>query len=313
MKGELIVIKKSRKILLLCLLLILICSSCKKAIIDTKNSDITYPTNQSTPTAIQEQLSPTPTSVPSEQLELQDVQYDEVSFQDMYTINYSENKGIAIDLNGDSQKELIFVDKIGVYINGTLYQDVIGHTNYLYEGYKTWWLLDIDKDDQLFELLFINVLGEFVVYHFTDSFQLVGNFNNYHTDKDIRYASFSENKNISFEYMANVLERTLQELTFCLDADGKLTVVPGNYEINYDCTLQLLKEIVLFSEKDLKSDFCTVNPQMLTLKKTDGCNWTYVVADDGSKGWIYTEKNSSNLNGDEKYIGDYFSGFNTAG
>ena len=90
--------------------------------------------------------------------------------------------------------------------------------------------------------------------------------------------------------------------------------MPGEYEITNDTKLTLLKEIKLFSEKDINSDYNIVQPQVVSLKMTDGVHWTYVIAEVGTEGWIYTETiDEKKIVNKELGIYECFEGFDTAG
>lgn len=310
------------KMLITLLCIILICSSCTKKMINSDNSIVSSPVDINvSPTIIVEDNSDVksditlaPTYPPMEKNLITKISYEDITVGDMYTVNFKENHGIAIDLNGDDKKERIYVNNDGVYVNDIFYENILGHTLNQYEGYKTWWLLDINKEDDLVELIFVDTQGEIDVWHYTDSFYLIGNFRNYNTDKDIRYANFTDNNSISFEYTAYVLERSLLDLTYYLDPEGLLSIMPGEYEITNDTKLTLLKEIKLFSEKDMNSDFNIAQPQVMSLKMTDGLHWTYVIAEDGTEGWIYTETiNDKTIVNEELDKFEYFEGFDTAG
>lgn len=299
----------------------LIYSSCAKKNINSDNNITSSPDNNVSPTLLPKDnsdvntdITVAPISPVLDDINSSNITYEDITFEDMYTVNFKENCGVSIDLNGDEKKEHIYVYKEGIYINNIFYDNILGSTLYQYEDYKSWWLLDVDKEDDLIELLFVNTKGEFDVWHYTDTFSLVGNFTNYNTDKDIRYANFINNKSITFQYSANVLERSLLDLTYFLDSEGKLVIMPGEYTIPNDTKLSLLKEIKLYSKKDLSSDFSIVQPQDITLVKTDGLHWTYVIAEDGTEGWIYTETiNDKTIVNKELVKYEYFEGFDTAG
>ncbi len=273
---------------------------------DAKNGEVTI-----SPTMMEITNIPSPTA---EAVIFPDIQYESIYIKNKVTVEYKENHGISIDLNGDGCEEQIYIYKEKLYLNGILNDDVQLDAFYWEKDLESCWLIDIDKEDRLIELLTLSTTDDSInVWHYIDSFQLIGSFMA-NTQKRICDATFHDNNLISFLYRADILEHITLEFNFYLDTDGKLSIQPGDYRIDDNKTLTLLKEIKLFSKKDLNGDYIIAKPQIVTLKITDGSHWTYVVGEEGAKGWIYSEKvGTTTIVNKESDKNDYFEGFDTAG
>lgn len=245
------------------------------------------------------------------------VAYEAAEFTDMIEIHGEEGKGIQTDLDGDGEQDYIYVSKGALYINDVKYAGIVAD-DYTYDEYeecRTWWLMDIVKDDGMLEMLFPdNTTSGYEMYHYSaDTLVLIGGMREGYFERTICNPIFVDDKTISCMIFTRVLEQGWLDAYCSLDENGLFVIVPGDYAVD-DVVLTATQEIKLYKEKDMAGAFTVAVPQEMTLTKTDGRHWTYLVAEDGTEGWVYTEYvDNKNIVNKEVQADECFEGFSTAG
>ena len=135
----------NRKLFLLLTACLLFLTACTQKMNPVNPTDTPAPTG--TPI-----LTPTPTPTPRIALEKQ-VSYDTVTVNGLQEIQCGEDKGIALDLNGDGAVEQIYLAPEGIYINNYLEE-----LNYSWEnaGVSYWekfWIVDLNTADNYINLI----------------------------------------------------------------------------------------------------------------------------------------------------------------
>lgn len=277
-------------------------------------------------------LAPTGKSIPTaaEDLIVDGIAYTPVSFDRRLFVEFHDAKGILCDLNGDGTEEKIHYSCDGLKINGEIvyeykpsnYSTPSSFYDLVSKGIV---LIDIDRDDGLIEVL----MGEFDkpgrpigIFHYADEFYSITNGMNLTgdmlpTNDDSNTFVFTtnpefiDNNRIKALSWCHVLDSNLYYMAeFELNSEGLLSLIPSDYEIRDERTLTLTNEIELYSEKDLNGSYIKVSPQTVALVKTDAIEWIYLVAEDGSEGWVHCKDFIVNDKYDKQ---EYFQGFNTAG
>lgn len=248
-----------------------------------------------------------------------EVVYENVEFADILEIHSEDGKGIRVDLDGDGKEDNIYVCRGALYINDVKYTGIIEQQAYVYDEFessRTWWLMDIVKEDGRIEMLFpeITTVGYRMYHYDTDTLMLIGEMYESASQGDAirRHLSFADDKTISCLVNARVLENVRMNAYCSLDENGMFAIVPGDYAVD-NVVLTATQEIRLYADKDADGAFAAAAPQKMTLTKTDGVHWNYLVAEDGTEGWVYTEYIDyvKFVNGVEAE--ECFEGFSTAG
>ncbi len=248
---------------------------------------------------------------------LPEIAYEKVEVKDLLEIHNQDGKGIEVDLNGDEVPEQIYAYQEGLLINGVLYKGMI-KSNSVYdedEMYRTWWLMDVVKGDGKLEMVFLDPASEnaYSMYHYDETLIMIGNTTKYdEIQNSINDPIFVDESKILVTVCTFLLDGTYLDAYCTLDKNGIFVIVPDEYEM--ESSLQVIKDLKLYSEKQQDASYVIVEPQEVKLTKTDGANWIYIVAEDGKEGWIHIEhvKDGTIVNkeGNRK---EFFEGFSTAG
>ncbi len=249
----------------------------------------------------------------------EEVVYEELQFTNPMTIPNEPNKGWMIDLNGDGKLDKMYFGKWGLMLNGKAYlQDQI---NGYSDPIEEWWLIDIDKEDGMLELILEAVVDGgygYNVFHYDGTeVKNVGYSSSKHHEVSIINPVFLDDGTILCEnFYTGALEKMNVVVQLGFDENGQLTEIEKEYEVSDDVTLTLISEITFYAERSMASESIRVAPgQKVHLTKTDIAHWIYLVAEDGSEGWIYhepAETERGTINGDKK-VKEYFTDFITAG
>ncbi|MBQ9120720.1 MAG: M56 family metallopeptidase [Lachnospiraceae bacterium] len=252
-----------------------------------------------------------------EQARTEPIVYEELKVTNPMTIRNEPGKGYLIDLNGDGVQEQLHISKWGVFVNGKISPYVVDSAMGV-EYQADWWLIDIDSKDGMLELIFPadGSGGDCGVFH-CDGTKLynIGYVNFSYSEPSIINPIFLEDGTILCRNFIRPLEQMSLVTQMKLDEQDRLVIVEQEYEIEQEITLTLCEEISFFAERSMESDFVRVAPQKVWLTKTDGYEWTYLVAEDGSEGWVHYVSGwqvENKINGG-KDAREVFEGFSTAG
>ena len=242
------------------------------------------------------------------------VTYTPLSFVDHVALEQIPGEGWLVDLNGDGEQEKLYINADGVYING--------EKKFMFSKKQTFWMLDIDTTDNMYELLTSS--GNLYIYDGAE-FQCV---------KGIRECYFtdggSDNSKILKRYFGTLNEFTridehtisfedyfwewnsfFAEAQYTLDEHHNLQAIPQEYEIwdakrinNLFCFVDAeeyspgtsVKKIKLYEERNAESAYEEVYfLEGVSLLKTDLAGWYYLETEDGKMGWIYREQDDEKI------------------
>lgn len=238
----------------------------------------------------------------------ENVNYTPLSFVDHVALEQVPGEGWTIDLNGDGEQEKLYINPNGVYING--------EKKFLFSYKQSFWLLDIDTTDNMYELLTSS--GSMYIYD-GNEFQCVKGIEEFYfaeesigEPKTLRryFGTLSEftridEHTISFEDCFHKWTTFFAEAQYTLDENHCLQVVPQEYDIQTrnqgDCIISydskdysedvIVKKFKLYAERNLDGEYEEV--LLLTdvrLLKSDCVEWIYAEAADGLSGWLHCDE-----------------------
>ncbi len=243
----------------------------------------------------------------------EDVKYAPLSFVDHVALEPVSGEGWLVDLNGDGKEEQLYINGNGVYING--------EKEFVYAEPWSFWLLDIDTTDAMYELttgsgtMYIYDGKDFRKVKGVDAYlvpeESAGNGTYFMKRQIATLNAFTriDEHTISFkDYFHDWLD-FFAEAQYTLDENHYLQVVPQEYEIQvveqqistllYGVDYYkdgvpgfLVSEIRVYTEKSLDSSYTEeMWLENVTLSKSDCVEWIYAETADGISGWLYYDKN----------------------
>jgi len=244
----------------------------------------------------------------------EEVNYTPLSFVDHVALEQIPGEGWLVDLNGDGEQEKLYINEKGVYING--------EKKFMFSNKKTFWMLDIDTTDKMYELLtsggdlyiydgaeFQCVKGIQEIYFADGSAGTIKTFKRYFGTLN-EFTRIDEHT-ISFEDCFLGWHRFFAEAQYTLDENHNLQPVPQEYEIrdakrinNLFCFVDAeeyspgtsVKKIKLYEKRNAESAYEEVFfLEGVTLLKTDLAGWYYLETEDGKKGWINREQDDEKI------------------
>ncbi len=239
------------------------------------------------------QPTTTPTGVPV--LE-EEVSYSiELTVADSMELHPIEGKGWTIDLNRDGTPERLYADDRGIYINECWVLEPE------YGRYDAFWLMDIDTEDDIIELMiYCDMAYELYCYGAdgvlkctdTNACGMYGSTSGtFEQATDIRRPKRLDNQTIAFQTASLYFDYYVMTLSYRLDETHNLRVVPQEYELSepspmaYIDTTQPLK---LYTSRSFDSEYLEVTePALFMVTKIDGVEWVYLSErHTGRGGWI---------------------------
>lgn len=248
--------------------------------------------------------SPKPSPTPLVFLEKTDVVYETLSFTDSIELNQTEGYGWLIDLDGDGFKDKLYAAPDGIYINELrvlLNQTDTGiiaqSSDYVF------WLLDIDTEDDSFELM-TYTFPSYNLYYYTSKQGLItithdacGFFNydaSFEDVVDIRRPIRIDPHTIAFSDRHDVFDAYFLTAAYRFDENHNLVVVQQEYEIIDKHPIAYInteKKLRLYAERNLSGAYIEVDgPQVYMLTKSDAVSWIYLENVFGISGWIYYDR-----------------------
>lgn len=230
------------------------------------------------------------------------VEYESVEVTDILALYAQENKGVEIDLNGDGKADRISCRGGKLVINDEVYNAPL---------YQDWYLLDIVKDDCMVELLIRDEFQQFyMLAHYTAEGTLKWLTEGIRMGEN-QFPVFVDDKTVRLHRRLYVLDQYGMYVDCTLNENGEIVIIPGDYYTEAEWLLTTKKEVKLYAQKDLAGEYTVLTAgQQVRQTKTDCRNWTFLIAEDGTQGWVYTDEDGLNGEGSSE---DYFAGFNTAG
>lgn len=238
------------------------------------------------------------------ELELkEEITYQPLSFTDQIALNYTPGEGWSIDLNGDGTEEQLYITGNRVYLNEKM------ALSYKPERNISFWLLDIDTTDGMYELLDEN--GSMFIYNGSIFCQVTGVDEKYFvTDKTGASYTF-------MKYFCTLPEFTrIDEHTICFEDSffmGVSFFTNAYYTLDENHGLQLIPqeyEVKLYTQtpdanwyhesRDKDGGFRVYKDRNLageyeeafyltgaSMKKSDCVEWAYIESENGLNGWLY--------------------------
>lgn len=231
----------------------------------------------------------------------EDVNYTALSFTDHVALEQIKGEGWTIDLNGDGIPENLYIDANGVFVNG--------ERKFLFSNKQSFWLLDIDTTDSMYELLNSNgdmyiydgkkfqcVKGIEAIYFAEESVGTPKTFKRYFGTLN-EFARIDEHT-ISFEDYFSMGAGFFAVAQYALDENHGLQVIPQEYDITVkkqvfniewgDDNNSQTKNFKLYAERDLTGDYVEVSElSEISMLKSDCVEWVYVESVNGLSGWFY--------------------------
>ncbi|MBP3610688.1 MAG: hypothetical protein J6J42_10180 [Lachnospiraceae bacterium] len=288
-----------RKWTLLCILLLLMLVSGCQTNKEQEKETVGGVTVTSTPTpAVTPTPEPTITPTPVITLSVP-VTYRPVEpkAEGLTEIQCSEGEGIELDLNGDGAPEQIYTAEEGIYINGIL-QEQDFRWKFYYRPFdpdyrqmwETYWIVDVDKEDKYYNLIFFTELGshgEEVLTYYSDILH------------DIAYLEARGGAFTNAEYYGNgiflaknrpwgPLFQYLTGITYRLDEEGGITRVGDYIPLSTPYVFELVEIIDMYLEDNLESPTKRVEAQTVQMLGSSR-DWVKFRLEDGTEAWIYVE------------------------
>lgn len=234
--------------------------------------------------------------------------YQPLTFIDHVALEYKQDTGWLVDLNGDGVEEQLYINGNSVFIDEKM------QLSYKVDRTVSFWLLDIDTTDGIYELL--DESGSMYIY----------------TGKELRGVKgiqriYFENKQTEDEIILSVYKGTLHEFTridehtimfencffmeasffvnahYILDETHGLQLVPQVYDVvlekpiidvmwyHYDKNQG--RNFKIYQDRDLNGDYVETHTlKGASLKKSDCVEWAYIEIENGLSGWLYFGRES---------------------
>lgn len=226
--------------------------------------------------------------------------YKKLSFTDHVALTQVTGEGWTVDLNGDGTLENLYINANGVFVNGK--------SKSVFSNKQSFWLLDIDTTDNMYELL--NSSGDMYIYD-GNKFQCVKGIQEvYFADgsddpKDFTryFGSLNEftridEHTITFEDRFFMTTSFFANAVYVLDENHNLQVVPQAYEVTPRDEMNAIvwknyydngeKNFRLYAEPDQSSTYVeTTELSGVDLLKSDCVEWVYLETESGLAGWLY--------------------------
>lgn len=242
----------------------------------------------------------------------ENVVYEYLQFTDHVELLATEGKGWLLDLNGDGNIDKIYLNKKGLFINNQLVQkkeDIITSE----QAYSIW-VLDIDTEDQKYELMmqYGNIL---YVYDGKGLCGTKGILSMLHGGKNAIW-NFEriDERTISFRDWHFIFDSYPMNASYRLNEKHELVVVPQEYILETPHLFAYVdeeNELKLYRERDLQGEYVTIKGiRLFLLTKSDGVNWVYLKSPYYESGWIYCEETEQGVLVNRETTGDAFVGYN---
>ena len=232
-----------------------------------------------------------------------EVTYRTLTFTDHVALDYKPGEGWLVDLNGDGTEEQLYITGNRVYLNEKM------ALSYKPEKNISFWLLDIDTTDGMYELLDEN--GSMFIYNGSYFCQVTGVDEKYFvTDKTGEEYTFMryfctlpeftriDKHTISFEDNFFMETSFFANACYTLDENHGLQLIPQEYEVTlhkpvnnvrwYNYAKNKDKLFRVYKDRDLAGEY--VEAEELTgakMTKSDCVEWAYIEIENGLSGWLY--------------------------
>lgn len=227
------------------------------------------------------------------------VEYECISIEDTsLQLIGEEAKGWKIDINSDDIPEKIYMNSIGIYIDGILAISAEDCGENL-----CFWLVDIDKGDGYIELLtYHDMAYDLWYYDKKGNIKSAGKsvcgwydvYAEYNKATDIRKPIRIDEQTVSFKDWFFLFDSYSMNAYYQLDEKHQLYPVPKEYEIENPHPIAFInqnKTLKLYHERDRQGNFSIISePTVFMLTKSDGVLWVYLENYMGESGWIYVEE-----------------------
>ncbi|MBP3592975.1 MAG: hypothetical protein J6J44_00455 [Lachnospiraceae bacterium] len=229
--------------------------------------------------------------------------YRPLTFTDHVKLDNSNLTAWLIDLNGDGKEERLYISGVSVFIDEKIQLSYPARTSH------SFWLLDIDSTDGIYELM--DDGGSMFIYNGEELREVKGIQEVYTvvsetgTTKTLtRFCGNLDEFTRVDEHTISFTDHFFFEASFYVDAhyalDDKhnLQVIPQEYELvaeekadhvswyNYGANKD--KPYKLYKNRDLSGDYTEAKELTnVTIKKTDCVEWVYIEAEGGYSGWLH--------------------------
>ncbi len=243
-------------------------------------------------------INPTPPSVPVLQEEV--IYSRELIIEDSIELLQMTGKGWLADLNLDGTPERLYYGEDGIYINE---QWVLGGLEPAYRE-KAFWLLDIDKNDSYIELMIYRDMG-YELYCYTPEGVLIctdecacgmygSTSGSFEAATDIRRPIRIDSQTIAFQTANMYFDYYVMTLSYRLNENHKLEVVPQEYELPEHRPIAFVytdKPLKLYESRSFDSSYKEITePTFFYVEKIDGVEWVFLNTKTGyGYGWIHVK------------------------
>lgn len=229
--------------------------------------------------------------------------YQPLTFTDHVKLDNSNLTAWLIDLNGDGKEERLCIREVSVYIDEKIQLSYQAGTSH------SFWLLDIDTTDGMYELM--DDGGSMFIYNGEELREVKGIREVYTVVNETGATKTLTRFRGNLDKFTRVDEHTVSftdhfffEASFYVDAHyalddrHNLQVVPQEYELKeekkadrvswYSYGVNKDKSFKLYKNRDLSGDYTEAKELTnVTIKKTDCVEWVYIEAEGGYSGWLY--------------------------
>ncbi len=230
-------------------------------------------------------------------------EYQPLVFTDHVVLDNSNYTAWLIDLNGDGKEEQLCISGPGVYIDGKI------QLAYPTGTVPSFWLLDIDTTDGMYELM--DDGGNLFIYNGEELREVKGIQEVYtvidETLTKTTLTRFRGNMDVFTrvdEHTISFLDHFFFEASFfvnahySLDDRHNLQVIQQEYDLAEEETADQVRwynygankdnSFKLYKDRDLSGDYTEAKELTnVTIKKTDCVEWVYIEAEGGYSGWLY--------------------------
>lgn len=237
-----------------------------------------------------------------------EVVYEPVELTDeTFVYQYDEackDKGLLFDIDGDNNP-----DKLYIQYSDYQYHLWINEEHQLNTSMII--LSDIDRTDAYVELMLVGKFELNVFHYVNHELTVIGDL--FSNGYEPYYEQFSriDDTTIRCEEDLFLIDSHIHLLGEFQVTEKELLLRKGNYEILGNRKLTLLRPLNLYQDKDTTTAYQTAaENQEIFFRLTDGYNWVYFQAEDGTEGWVYWDAAALTVN--NVLANEVFTDFNTA-
>ena len=253
-----------------------------------------------------------------------------------YQLCITANSKTNCDLDGDGTEDEVYYFAVpdDTALSGTRYGLDVNSTRFLHpeldnpaEAYGIWldypdldyyYIVDLDTSDNYMEIAICDHgINDYPYTYFfrydSGTLTCIGFVPGLPADHETVYNGDGTLLALS---RLDLLQTWFAQRKYALQ-DGTIALVPGEF-CNPNMggyTVELLREVTVYTQPDLSSDTLTLAPSTsVTFPSTDGVNWVEVRCADGSSGWLYLSSYTTIVSGEDQLLAwDVFDGLLYAG